>query len=159
MKKKTQEYSKPKEQKKNKYLILQLARVIGETATKLQEMGMSPPVFAKLYSMISQEILQGTIPNDPIELEKYLKMFKDTLDEDKEKAIPKLDVKENVSKNNESNPTATAESDNDGDDHEIDPLGAETAIPPPIDKKNDTRSDGESRSETSTAQGDQPIFG
>lgn len=150
----TDEYSKTTH--KNKYVIVQLARSIGETATKLQEMGMSPPVLAKLYSMIPQEILQGTIPNDPIELEKYLKMFKDTLDEDKEKvkAIPKL-VDSNNNQNNESN--AAAESD-DRSDNEIHPSSAETALPPPIHKKDDIRPNGGTPSETATAQGDQPIF-
>ncbi len=164
----TQEYSKTDH--KNKYVIVQLARTIGETATKLQEMGMSPPVLAKLYSMIPKEILQDTISNDPIELEKYLKLFHDNLEQDKkdnnrkEKAIPKLVDSNIVSEKNESNSrttttTTTSESDkNDRNDNEIDPLSAETAIPPPIDKKNDTRPDGDTQGETATAQGDQPIF-
>jgi hypothetical protein len=146
--------------KANKYLINQYVRTLGETATKLSEMGMSPPVMAKIYTMIPKEILNGNV-TDPIELEKYMKQF-DTntsysVTSDKEKAIPKLGDSNIVEpkKDERSNTTTKA---NDGDNNEIDPLRAETAILPPIDKKNDVRPDGGTESETATAQGDQPVF-
>ncbi|MDR4490838.1 MAG: hypothetical protein R2685_08045 [Candidatus Nitrosocosmicus sp.] len=144
--------------KANKYLINQYVRTLGETATKLSEMGMSPPVMAKIYTMIPKEILSGNV-TDPIQLEQYMKQF-DTNSSyvTKEKAIPKLvDNSKEEPKKDESN-TTTEQTTDDGDDNEINPLGAETAILPPIDKKNDVRPDGGTESETATAQGDQPVF-
>src|SRR5690606_29042477 len=77
-------------EKPNGYLVNQLLRTLGDLSTRLSEMGMSPPMVAKLYSLIPEQILNGTLSNNPIELEKYLKMFDDNLKEDREKAIPKL---------------------------------------------------------------------
>jgi len=155
----TDEATKEQGQRKNKYLINQLAKTIGELSTKLSEMGMSPPVIAKLYSMIPQEILNGNLSantKDPVELEKYLKLFHDNIAQDREKAIPQLVDKENVSKNNESKDSR--EEIGDRDDNKVNPLSAETAVPPPIDQKTDYGSDGGTQDETATAQGDQPIF-
>jgi hypothetical protein len=119
-------------------------------------MGMSPPVIAKLYSMIPKEILEGNM--DPIHLEKYLKDFDGKTPDSKEKAIPKLDDKENVEQkeNDKSNEGATETAN--GINYEIDPLSRETSLPPAIHKKDDFGPSGGTPSETSTAQGDQPVF-
>ncbi|MDN5844742.1 MAG: hypothetical protein L0H53_00535 [Candidatus Nitrosocosmicus sp.] len=145
----TKEYSKSENRKP--YLINHLAKTLGDISGRLSEMGMSPPIIAKLYSLIPPEILNGTVSKDPLELDKYLKLFHDNLASDSKKAIPKLDNKENVSKSNDDD-------SGNGINYEIDPLSAETAIPPPIDKENDNRSDGDTEGETATAQGDQPVF-
>lgn len=151
-----------KQERKNKFLINALAKTISENTTRLAEMGMSPPVIAKLYSMIPREILEGNM--DPIHLEKYLKDFDGKTpdvtkeDDDTIKAIHDDDRKDNVdNKENDVRPNGAAET-TDGSNSTIDPLNRETALPPAIDKKDDNRSSGGSPSETATAQGDQPIF-
>lgn len=154
-------------EKPNGFLVNQLLKTLGDISTRLSEMGMSPPMVAKLYSLIPEQILNGSLSNNPLELEKYLKMFDENMKEDREKAIPKLVdsniVKEKKQQDNESaningTPTATAEESSNGHDDEIDPLSAETAILPPIDKKDDSGPTGGTPSETATAQGDQPVF-
>lgn len=147
-------------EKPNGFLVNQLLKTLGDLSTRLSEMGMSPPMVAKLYSLIPEQILNGSLSNNPIELEKYLKMFDDNMKEDREKAIPKLvdsNIESDKKDEQHNEGTAASESTNGGND-EINPLYTETAIPPPIDKKSNNGPDGGTPSETATAQGDQPVF-
>lgn len=146
-------------EKPNGFLVNQLLKTLGDLSTRLSEMGMSPPMVAKLYSLIPEQILNGNLSNNPLELEKYLKMFDENLKEDREKAIPKLVDSNIVDKEKDDNKQHNEGTEsNIGVDNEIDPLSRETALPPAIHKKGDFGPTGGTPSETATAQGDQRVF-
>lgn len=137
---------------KNRYLMNQLAKTIGENSKTLSELGMSPPVLASLYSMIPRELLDRNM--DPIHLDKYLKGLQDKTTN--EKAISSTEnIKEESKKENDTDST-TEIRDSNGD--AVNTLDAEKAIFPAIPRQDDNKPNGGSASETATAQGDQPIF-
>lgn len=143
---------------KNRYLMNQLAKTIGENSKTLSDLGMSPPVLASLYSMIPRELLDGSM--DPIQLEKYIKGLEDKSIE-KAINIPADINTESKEKKNDTNSAVESTRDETGDSNSdaVDPLNAETAIFPPIPGQNDNKPNGGTASETATAQGDQPVFG
>ncbi|MGD9673851.1 MAG: hypothetical protein AB7U98_10290 [Candidatus Nitrosocosmicus sp.] len=119
---------------RNKNLMDKLAKTIGEINHRLCEVGLSPPVIAKMLSLIPKETLEGDL--------EYLESRFKNMTEDQKALWFEGD----------------SESTNDDEKEEkLDPSKAKTAIFPPIDGVVNNNNSRGSDSEI-TAQGDQQVF-
>lgn len=123
---------------RNKQLIDKLAKTIGEINHRLCEVGLSPPVIAKLLSLIPPELLQGDL--------KYMEKFLENTNNDK-KSLWFEDLDNDI-----------AEENNEKEAIKLDPSTAPTALLPAIDGVVNNNSSKDSNSDEATAQGDQRIF-
>jgi hypothetical protein len=124
---------------RNKQLIDKLAKTIGEINHRLCEVGLSPPVIAKMLSLIPKELLQGDLG--------YMEKFFENTNNDK-KSLWFEDLDKNNPKGNTGQQEAI----------KLDPSKAPTALLPAIDGVVNSRSSKDSNSDEATAQGDQRIF-
>ncbi|MGD9532203.1 MAG: hypothetical protein AB7V56_00330 [Candidatus Nitrosocosmicus sp.] len=120
---------------RNKHLMDKLAKTIGEINHRLCEVGLSPPVIAKMLSLMPKEILEG-------DLEYLESRFKNMTEDQK---VLWFDGPSNSM-------------DNDKEEIKLDPSKASTAILPPIDGVVNNNNSKGSNTEEATATGDQPIF-
>ena len=120
---------------RNKHLMDKLAKTIGEINHRLSEVGLSPPVIAKLLSLLPKELLEGDL--------EYLEFRFKNMTEDQK--VLWFDGPSNSM-------------DNDKEEIKIDPSKAPTAILPPIDGVVNNNNSKGSNTEEASAQGDQRIF-
>lgn len=122
--------------KQDGFLLTKISKAISDNSKNLSELGMSPIILAKLQSLIPKEVLNGNL--------EFIDKYFENIDKEQKMMLSGDPVDCDTTKNNGR------------EEIRPDPSKAPTAIFPPIDKK-DIRKNG-TVSETTTAQGDQPIF-
>jgi hypothetical protein len=120
---------------RNKHLMDKLAKTIGDINHRLCEVGLSPPVIAKMLSLLPKETLGGDL--------EYLESRFKNMTED-QKALWFDGSSDSMDNNNE--------------EIKLDPSKAPTAILPPIDGVVNNKSSKGSNTEEASTQGDQRIF-